>query len=115
MLLGKRFILALIIALGWVNCAMAAPIALNLTQADVLIDSARNTFVDASALAAAGEINLEAINLSYGIHQQANNFNFLKTDTIKTEATPIQVPEPNAIILLGLGLLGLTLLRRRKR
>lgn len=112
MLPVHRFLITLVASLGLVGSAIAAPIeSSDLTNPDLLIDTAYNTFVlgtdDTS------DIDLSVINLSYGLQDTANDFKFLKNDMVKTSG-PANVPEPNAAMLLALGLICLTALRRRK-
>ncbi len=108
----KHFTFALLVSLGLANSAMATSISsIDLSTAE-LASAARATFIDSTETKA--DINLAAINVSYGLQQQGSEFNFLRTEATKAAIRPIKVPEPSAVMLLGLGLLGLTMLRRRK-
>lgn len=113
MLPFKRFTIALITSLGLAGSAIAAPIAVDLTKPELLAETVYSTFAQTSD-SEAFDIDLSSINLSYGIQNHGTDFNFLKTDIAKTSVKPIRVPEPNSILLLTLGLIGLTVLRRRK-
>ncbi|HWV14751.1 MAG TPA: PEP-CTERM sorting domain-containing protein [Cellvibrio sp.] len=108
MLLVKRSLIALFISLGLAGSAMAAPIEFDLSNPELLTESLYHSFIQDDL-----ELDLSAINLSYGIQTSIGDFNFLKSEVVKTN-TPAQVPEPNSIMLLALGLIGLTALRRRK-
>ena len=113
MSLVKRISFALITSLGLVGSAVAAPIDLDLANPELLTETVYNSFTQQSD-SNASDIDLSTINLSYGIQNHGNDFNFLKNEIVKTSVKPIKVPEPNAVILLALGLIGLTALRRRK-
>ena len=112
MLHAKHLSFALIISLGSVGSAVAAPITLDLANPELLAEAARNTFAHSDN--SASDIDLSSINISYGIQNRASDFNFLKNDIVKATVKPVKVAEPSAVMLLALGLIGLTVLRRRK-
>ena len=113
MLPFKRFTIALITSLGLAGSAVAAPIAIDLANPELLAETAYSNFAEAS-VEKISDIDLSSINLSYGIQDRSNDFNFLKSEIVKTNVKPIRVPEPSSVLLLALGLVGLTVLRRRK-
>lgn len=113
MLPFKRFTIALITSLGLAGSAVAAPITTDWASPELLTETLYSNFFDASAKQMS-EIDLSSINLSYGLQDRGNAFNFLKSEIAKTSVKPIRVPEPSSVLMLTLGLIGLAVLRRRK-
>lgn len=109
MLIITRLIFTSILSLGLANCALASPIAIDAIYANARENIAGVLDASQSNLPQA-EINTSLVGTSNSL--QNNQFN---TEFVKQKGGKVsKVAEPSSLILLGLGILGLSFLRRRK-
>jgi hypothetical protein len=109
MLIVTRLFFASIVSLGFMNSVCASPISIDMVRANPNINAIEIMLASQSNFIQA-EMNSSVVSLPHAFQNNRPNVENVKQKPDRVS----KVAEPSSLILLGLGLMGLGFLRRRK-